>query len=246
MAVVVALGILLTMGCGRIGPRQYEYHEQIDLSLDGSATVDVNGSIAALVALHGVDLDVEPTARLDREAIRALYEGPGAVVTDVSGFRRHGRRFVHVRLELDDVRRLPELRMFSWSRYEFERQERGYRFAQHVRPPPSSHAGRDRGLQGPEVGWDGSELIAFRTHLPSTIQSHNSPEAVERGNILVWEQPLADRLAGVPVVMEARMDTTSILSRTLWLFTATFAFAIMALVLVVWLIGRKGRSMVPA
>lgn len=236
----LALALLTALGCGRIGPRQYEYDERIDLSLDGSAIVDVNASIPALVALRGADLDVNPTARLDRDVIRTLYEGPGAVVTQVGSFRRHGRRFVHVRVEVDDIRRLPELTRFSWSRYELERTEDAlaYHFAQDI--------GRAEGRHIGAVGWDGSELIAFRVHLPSRIRVHNSPEHVERGNILVWEQLLSDRLAGVPLRMEARIDTQSILSRTLWLFSGTFVMAMAALGGVFWWIGRKGRSMVPA
>ena len=236
----LALALLTALGCGRIGPRQYEYDEQIDLSLDGSAVVDVNASIPALVVLRGADLDVTPTARLDRDTIRALYEGPGAVVTQVSSFRRHGRRFVHVRVDVDDIRRLTELDRFSWSRYELGRTDdaEAYRFAQEV--------GRAEGRHVGDVGWNGSELIAFRVHLPSRIQFHNSPEHIERGNILVWEQLLSDRIAGVPLRMESRMDTQSILSRTLWLFGATFAVAMAALGLVIWWMARKGRSLAPA
>lgn len=228
----LALALLTAVGCGRLGPRQYEYDERIDLSLDGSAIVDVAASVPALVALRGTDLDVTPTARLDRDVIRALYEGPGAVVTQVGTFRRHGRRFVHVRVEVDDIRRLPELTRFSWSRYELERTEdaQAYRFAQDV--------GRAEGRPIDNIGWDGSELIAFRVHFPSRIQDHNSAKNVERGNILVWEQRLSDRLAGVPLRMEARIDTQSILSRTLWLFSGTFVTAMAALGAVIWWIGR--------
>src|SRR6266699_3651321 len=81
-----------------LGSRQYEYDERVDLSLDGSAIVDLNASIPALVALHGAKLDVDPEARLDREAVRAFFAGPGAVLRELSTFRRHGRRFVHVRI----------------------------------------------------------------------------------------------------------------------------------------------------
>src|SRR5207244_284625 len=72
------------------------------------------------------------------------------------------------------------------------------------------------------VGWDGRELVAFRLHLPSKIRYHNTKGIESRGNILAWEQPLADRLHGAPLTLDARMDTQSILYRTLWLFAATF------------------------
>ena len=96
-----------------------------------------------------------------------------------------------------------------------------------------------------DVGWTGDELVAFRVHLPSKITFHNS-QNFERGNTLVWEQRLRDRLAGAPLHLDARMETQSILYRTLWLFAGTFLAAIAALMMIVWWIGRKGRSMVPA
>ena len=65
------------------------------------------------------------------------------------------------------------------------------------------------------MGWDGTEIVAFRLHLPARIRFHNAPShRVERGNILEWEQSLADRLKGVPIRMEARMDQESILYTT--------------------------------
>jgi hypothetical protein len=223
-----------------MGSRQYEYDERIDLSLDGSAIVDVNASIAALVVLHGAKLDVDPEARLDRDAIRALFNGPGAVLRELSSFRRHGRRFVHVRLDVNDICDVSHVLPLSWSRYRFERVGNEYRFIQETGVP--------RGGQAADVGWTGDELVAFRLHLPSKINFHNSPDTVERGNILAWEQPLRDRIAGMPLHMEARMETQSILYRTLWLFGGTFLAAMTVLAAIVWWIGRKGkkRSMVPA
>ena len=54
------------------------------------------------------------------------------------------------------------------------------------------------------------------------IDYHNAgADNQKRGNILVWEQPLTDRLRGEPLVLDARMRTQSILSSTLWLFGAT-------------------------
>ena len=223
--------------------KRYEYDERVDLSLDGSAVIDVNASIPALVALHGAKLDVDPEARLDRQAVRALFEGPGAMVRELSAFRRHGRRFVHVRLDVSDIRKLSHIIALSWSRYRFERTDREYQFIQDVRAP---HGGQP----GPpdNVGWTGEELVAFRLHLPSKINFHNSPDDVERGNVLAWEQPLRDRLAGAPLHMEARMETQSILYRTLWLFGGTFLAAMTVLAIIVWWVGRRGkrRSMVPA
>ena len=63
---LVALAAIIS--CRSILPTQYEYDEEINLSLDGSATMFVNGSVPALVALRGVPLDPSPAAPLDREA----------------------------------------------------------------------------------------------------------------------------------------------------------------------------------
>lgn len=224
-------------GGGRL-LRQYEYEEDMYLSLDGRATVYVNASIPALVALRGLDLDVRPGARLDRQRVRALYEAPGLRVIRVSGSRRRNRRFVHLRLEADDVRRLPDAAPFSWSRYAFERRGDLYVFRHTLGPS----AGRTVG----DVGWNGEELVAFRLHLPSKIQFHNTvPGNLRRGNILVWEQALKDRLAGTPLDMEARMETASILYRTLWLFAATGLVVAATFVLIIWWVVRRGSDAGP-
>ena len=74
----VALAALMLAACQALGlVKQYEYDERVELSLDGSAVVDVNASIPALVALRGATLSVDPEARFDRQAFRRLYEGPG-------------------------------------------------------------------------------------------------------------------------------------------------------------------------
>jgi len=231
--------VVASAACQKLGlVKQYEYDERVDLSLDGSAIVDVNASIPALVALRGATLSVDPEARFDRQAFRRLYEGPGVRVRDVSAFRRHGRRFVHVRLEVSDIAQLPRLVPLSWSRYRLDRLEQEFRFVQEVGPAAQ--------LEVRDVGWTGDELVAFRVHLPSRINFNNSPLRVERGNSVVWEQTLRDRLAGTPLRMEARMATESILYRTLWLFGGTFTAAMAVLGLVIWWVSRKGRSEVPA
>jgi hypothetical protein len=231
----VALAALLLASCQALGiVKQYEYDERIELSLDGSAVVDINASVPALVALRGATLSVDPEARFDRQAFRRLYEGPGVSVREVSAFRRHGRRFVHVRLDVPDITALPRLVPLSWSRYRLDRLDNEFRFVQEV--------GAAAHLEVGDVGWTGNELVAFRVHLPSRINFHNSPLGVERGNILAWEQPLRDRIAGEPLKMEARMQTESILYRTLWLFAMTFVAAMLVLASILWWVSRKGRG----
>src|SRR5215216_4930871 len=114
LALVFALA-----GCRTLLPRQYEYEEELYLSLDGSATMYVNGSVPALIALRGLQLDPNPRQPVDRTRVRELYESVVTHVTRVSTSRRAGRRFVHLRLDVSDVRRLSEVRPFAWSTYRF-------------------------------------------------------------------------------------------------------------------------------
>ena len=79
-------------------------------------------------------LDVDPEARFDRQAFRRLYEGPGVTVRELSTYRRHGRRFVHIRLDVSDIGELPRLAPLSWSRYRLQRLENEFRFVQEVGP----------------------------------------------------------------------------------------------------------------
>ena len=80
-------------------------------------------------------------------------------------------------------------------------------------------------------------------HLPSRIPYHNAPShTVERGNILVWEQPLTARLKSEPLDIQAQLETESILVRTLVLFGWTIVAAALAFALVIWWMARKGRE----
>lgn len=249
VAIVVA-GAVAGAACkGGVFGKQYEYEEDLYLSIDGSATLIVNASIPALVALRGLDLDTNPSSRPNRDLIRAAYESPVTEVTRVSPpWRRAGRRFVQVRVNVPDIRRLSESRPFAWSRYQFSAQNGHHVFEQHV----GSSALRPGTLKN--VGWNGAEIVAFRLHLPSRILWHNSrdldtnqPSGAGRGNILAWEQHLADRLDGTPVEIKVEMDSQSILHRTLWLFAGAFTAAVAVLALLIWFTMRKGeREAAPA
>ena len=233
--VALALAAATVVACGGGGFfRQYEYEEEMYLSLDGTATLYVNSSVPALDALRGAPFDTRSNARLDREAVRALYTTAVTRVTQVTMSRRSNRRFVHVRVGVDDVRRLAEAAPFAWSTYRFERDGDLYMYQQSVGPAANKSVG--------SVGWNGGELVAFRLHLPSKITYHNTGSPVRRGNILVWEQSLAGRLRGVPLILDARMETQSILYRTLWLFGATFGGVALTFGLVVWWILRRGAG----
>ena len=74
-AVLCCTTLVAACGGGLLEPK-YEYEEEIYLDLDGSATLNVNASVPALVALHGADLPTDPRARLDRDKVRALFTAP--------------------------------------------------------------------------------------------------------------------------------------------------------------------------
>jgi hypothetical protein len=245
----VLCGTLFDIACGGTRLfRQYEYEEDVYLSLDGTATVYVNASVPVLNALHGTSFDARPTARVDRDAVRAYYSSPATHVAWVRSSRRNNRRFVHVRLEVDDIRRLSAAAPFSWSAYQFYQDGDRYIFKQAIGTRPGAAAGRgpDEGRRdaGAAGSWSGRELVAFRLHLPSKIEDNNSGGDVRRGNILVWEQTLADRLRGAPVDIEARMQTQSILYTTLWLFAATFVAVAIAFLFVIWWILKRAPARV--
>ena len=228
------MALTATVSCRSILPAQYEYDEEINLSLDGSATMFVNGSVPALVALRGLPLDPGQAAPLDREAVRQFFTSSGVSVARIGTSRRNGRRFVHVRLEVTDVRTLHETRAFDWERIALARIGEQYVYSETVGAP--------RGTTPPSVGWTGREIVAFRLHLPARIRYHNAPsKRVERGNILEWEQPLSDRLKGEPVRIEARMDHESILYSTLILFGSMAALVALTFAVILWGVVRKGR-----
>src|SRR3979409_2133814 len=105
-AAALALATVLVAAGGSGGLfRQYEYEEEIYLSLDGSATVYVNSSLAALNVLRGSSFATDPAAPGDRAKVREFYRTPVTrVLTTPTTSRRSGRRFVHVRIEVADVR----------------------------------------------------------------------------------------------------------------------------------------------
>ncbi len=213
--------------------KAYEYEEEMYLSLDGTATIYVNSSVAALNALRGASFDTDPAVAPDRDAVRALFTSPNAHVNRVTLSRRANRRFVHVRLDVDNIEQLSETPPFAWSTYSFKRDGELYYYKQVV----GGAAGKAVG----NVGWDGDELVAFRMHLPSKIAYHNAgPGNPSRGNILSWEQLLTERLKGTPLTLDARIETQSILYRTLALFGVTFVVVAALFVLVIWWVIRRG------
>jgi hypothetical protein len=174
-------------------------------------------------------------------AVRRVFESAGCQVDNVSRFwTRSGRRFVQVTVEAGHVSRLPACAPLAWSSYALDPVGGGgLRYRQQV--------GAGSAVDPGAVNWQGGELVAFKLHLPSRIREHNvklldgTNGTIERGNILTWAQTLADRRAGKPIAIDVTMDEASILHTTLWLFAGAFAAAVALLVVIIWLVIRKGR-----
>lgn len=237
LLLLIALAISAS-ACGRSINKAFdplpEYEEELYLALDGTATLNVNASVASLVALHGVNLPVDPRAQIDRQAVRTLYEIEGAEAI-VSLSRRDGRRFVHVSIDVPDLRTLERIAPLSWSKYRFDRRGETFDYRQTVGAPS--------GRPVENVGWNGSEIVMFRMHVPSKIDFHNAPSrTVERGNIVEWEQLLSERLKGAPIAIEVQMQAQSILSNTLLLFGSTILAAAAVFAAAIWWTVRRGRD----
>lgn len=232
---LVLLSVLASLSCSNVIARKYEYEEELFLELDGSATLYVNASVPALVALRGVTLPLDPGARLDRQVVRAIYDTPVTGVESVTTSRREGRRYVHLRIDVPDVRRLGDAPPFAWSTYRYVEGDNRFEFGQQMQ----AAAGEDVG----NVGWAGDELVAVRLHLPSVVDEHNSPSrTIERGNIIVWEQLLTERIKGVPLDIAARMEKESILFRTLALFGGMAVLVAITFVGVIWFVKTRKPS----
>lgn len=231
VAFIVCSAVVLT-SCRGTFSRKYEYEEDVYLNVDGSATVYVNASVPALVALRGVDLDPDPRARFDRRRARAIFESPYTQVESVTGSRRDKRRYVHFRINVPDVSKLHQVAPFAWSRYTLQRDGELVKYHQQL--------GASASREVADAGWTGNELIAVRLHLPSRVPFHNSPsKTIERGNIIRWEQPLAERIKGQPLDIEVHMEARSILVRTLGLFAAMVVLAGLTFATVIWLVMRR-------
>lgn len=233
-APVLALLLASALACSGGLFQEYEYEEELYLDVDGSATLYVNSSLAALNALRGTAFDTAPDGGLPTSDLTEYFTSPATRVTRITDSERNGRLYAHLRIDVDDVRHLGETTPFAWSNYEFEPEGELLRFEQAV-------GAIGRGTA--PTTWAGDETVAFRVHAPSRIQFHNAGEGnLRRGNILVWEQPLSARLEGTPIEMDIRMEQESILNQTLWLFgLSILAVAAGFAVLLTWLL-RRPRS----
>jgi hypothetical protein len=244
----VLLALVAGVAISRTGSAPtYEYEEVIYLELDGSATVDVNASIASIAAVHGADLGPDPEGAPAQAVVRALFAAPGVEVSALTFFGRGGRRFVHVSLDVSDVRRLPASPSFAASAFRFERRGDRVVFRRTRGGAAGGAAAGDAGnLDAGGGAWTGDERAAVRVRVPSTVLFENATSDVQRGNMLVWEQPLAERLSRVPIELHVDMASSSILSSTLVLFGAAVAAAALMFAVVIALVVRKGRAALPS
>jgi hypothetical protein len=253
-AALLAIALAAAAACGMpnpLGP-DYEYEEDLTVSMDASATLVVNASVMALDALKGLSIDPDDASHTDqlRDQVRARYQSPYASVGAISTWTRRGRRFVGIRLSVPDIRALPKAAPFAGQTYELRPEGELVTFRQTLtKPPPPGRA---------LSPWRGDEIVAYRLHLPARIRFQNSrfldggqSRPASRGNIIIWEQRLSQRLEGKPIayaedrtpdVMEVRMDRQSILYRTLWLFGIAFAAALLVLAGLIWLTMRRGAG----
>jgi hypothetical protein len=252
--ITTATAAAVVSGCGgRLGGAlgtEYEYEEDLTIRLDGSATVVVNASVAALAALRGLPLDPALNSRADalKTQIRALYSSDITRVGRISNWTRRGRRFVGIHVTVSDIRALTKVAPFSWATYDLHQEGEQFVFRQRLSKPSPAGA--------LAAGLTGDEIVAFRLHIPARIRFQNSrflekdeSRPAARGNIVTWEQRLRERLLGKPIayaedrtpdVMEVRMDRQSILYRTLWLFALAFTAAMLVIAGLIWLTMRRG------
>ncbi len=235
---------------GPLGP-EYEYEEDLTLGLNGSATLIVNASVPALIALRGLPLNADLRTRGDQltKQLQDLYASPHTNVGRISNWTRHGRRYVGIHLTVTDVRELSKAAPFSWAKYELREEGEQVIFRETLSKPAAAPDALAK------VKLTGDEIVAFRLHLPARIRFQNShyldrPESrpASRGNILTWEQRLGQRMEGKPIayaadrtsdVMEVRMDRQSILYRTLWLFGLAFLAALLVIAGLIWMTMRR-------
>jgi hypothetical protein len=239
--------VAVELGCSKVSRmlgREYEYEEDITLAVDGSATINVNASLASLAVLRGLAVDPNPRTKFAPEKVREAFEAAGCTVTRVSStpWIREGRRFVQVRMDLPDIRQAAKCGALAWSTYTFTEDADSLVYRQVVGMPANGDA--------TGINWKGSELIGFKLHLPSKITSHNVRDVdtnetlkPERGNILTWEQHLSARRLGTPLVMEMRMERESILYRTLWLFAGAFVLALVVMAAgIAWTLKKRSTA----
>ena len=100
---------------------------------------------------------------------------------------------MHLRLDVADIRRLGEAPPFAWSSYRYREQATA---CSSSRRRCGAAAGQDVGQR--RLGRRRAGRRAAAPAEPGDVPQLAVAE-IERGNIIVWEQPLAERQKGAPL-----------------------------------------------
>jgi len=230
MAARLALALLLAAGlhsCIR-----YEYEHELWLDVDGSGRVNVTGRPDLWAAFKGLPPEGDEGAL--RQRARDVFERSGLRVRRVNVTHRGGRAYLFVAAAFDDVNRIGGTPAFPDLRIALRPEDGRLRLRGTWQRPPALAAA---GARPQEDG-----LMAVRFHLPSKIYRHeNAADGVERGNILGWRQEVGAALRGGELAFGAVMDRRSIFYSTVGLFAGAVALALALLVVMVYIVRRKGR-----
>jgi len=211
---------------------RYEYEEEVFLKIDGSGEIYLNGSRELFAALRGVGGSPDPHF-VTAESLWRFYDSPTLEVISVRSSRREGRQHFQLRARFDDLSRLSEHPAFAGRRFWLERKNDS-ELSLTVEIPGGEKVSGVRGLYR-----EGE--VAFRFHFPSPVRFHNSPGGVRRGNIVAWEQPLAEHLGGVPLTLAARFDQRTVLAAAVLLFGTAVLLVGAGVGLGLYLVWRLGR-----
>ena len=211
----------------------YEYEHEFWLDVDGSGTVYVTGRPSLWAAFKGVPAsDDRPDE--SRRAARELFERSGFRVRRVTWTKRHGRPYLFVSADFDDLTRAGRSEAFK------DLQIALAPTGDKLSLEGSWH--RPEGLPAPPQS-DRGGLMAVRFHLPSKVYEHrNAMGGLERGNIVGWRQDVVRAVDGQPLAFGALIDRRSILLSTVGLFAGAIALGLSAIAALVYLTFRKGRA----
>lgn len=225
---LILLAVLSLRGCVK-----YEYEHEFWLDVDGSGTVYVTGRPSLWTAFKGLPAD-DAHAEASKAAVRALFERSGLRVRRVTWTRRHGRPYLFISADFDDVNRISATPAFPDLQISLTHEGERLRLSGGWRRPP--------GLADPPTG-DRQGPMAVRFHLPSKVYEHqNAVGGVERGNIIGWRQWVDQGLSGQAMSFGAVIDRRSILLSTVGLFAGAIVLGLSALGAIVYLTFRKGRA----
>jgi hypothetical protein len=215
---IFVLLLLCLAGC-----TGYEYEEEVFLNVDGSGQLRISGSKEAL----GILL---PLRDVPVDDVREYFDGPQMSLDSVRESERDGRTFIHVRARFSSWNRLCEHPAFSARHCKLvvgpELLE-----LESTLPRPAGH----------DVPTKPDATMAFRFHFPSTVRFHNSPNGIERGNIVRWQRSMEELFESPPLVIRARFEKHSVLETTMLVLVVATCLVVISVATAILLMVRKGR-----